>query len=144
MFTKLRYNIIMKDYINILREHHLKATPQRLAILEVIDAHGHINIDNLYDKIKDKFSSISLATIYKNINAMTKSSLLFEVKLPNEKSVYEMVKDKHSHLLCKDCGDVTDIKISIKELESEVSQDHNFTIDQSDLVFSGKCERCAS
>ncbi|MEA3553316.1 MAG: transcriptional repressor [Campylobacterota bacterium] len=103
----------MNNYTQVLREHNLKATPQRLAILETICLNGHINIDKLYEDIKLKFDSISLATIYKNINAMTKSMLLFEVKLPNEKSVYEIVKDNHSHLLCKECGEVQDIYILI-------------------------------
>jgi len=68
--------LIMNDFTNILREHHLKATPQRLAILENIFLYGHINIDKLYDKVKQKFHSISLATIYKNINAMSENMLL--------------------------------------------------------------------
>lgn len=141
-FKKLHYNYKMDNYTNILREHNLKATPQRLAILESIDHYGHINIDRLYEEIKKKFSSISLATIYKNINAMTSSTLLFEVKLPNEKSVYEIVKQKHSHLLCKSCGEVMDIEIDTDSMEENLSKQYGFEIEQSDLVFSGICSNC--
>lgn len=134
----------MINYTEVLREHNLKATPQRLAILEIIFLNGHINIDKLYEDIKEKFSSISLATIYKNISAMTKSMLLFEVKLPSEKSVYEIVKDKHSHLLCKQCGKVQDINIDTKSMIADISSKYTFEIDQSDLVLSGSCESCQS
>ena len=89
----------MKNYTEILRSCNLKATPQRLVILESIDTFGHINVDKLYEEVKSKFNSISLATIYKNINSMINNTLLLEVKIPNEKSVYEMVKDQHSHLV---------------------------------------------
>ena len=133
---------IMNDYTNILREHHLKATPQRLAMLESIDYYGHINIDSLYEDIKKKFSSISLATVYKNINAMTKNMLLFEVKLPNEKSVYEIVKEQHSHLLCESCGKVTDIEVDLENTISQVMKDNKFQIKQADLVLSGVCKGC--
>ncbi len=132
----------MNSYTNTLREHNLKATPQRLAMLESIDYYGHINIDALYEDIKKKFSSISLATVYKNINAMTKNMLLFEVKLPNEKSVYEIVKAKHSHLLCQKCGTVQDIEVDIDKIVAEISKKYEFKINQSDLVLSGTCKSC--
>lgn len=132
----------MNEYATILREHHLKATPQRLAMLESIDYYGHINIDKLYEDIKKKFSSISLATVYKNINAMTKNMILFEVKLPNEKSVYEIVKEKHSHLLCQSCGKVTDIETNINDILGDIEQKENFIIIQTDLVLSGICKEC--
>ncbi len=132
----------MNNYTTILREHNLKATPQRLALLEIIFLHGHINVDRLYEDVKKKFNSISLATIYKNINAMTKNMILFEVKLPNEKSVYEIVKEKHSHLLCTKCGEVQDIEIDTKNIVSDISSKYTFNIEQSDLVFSGYCKNC--
>lgn len=134
----------MESYAILLRDHNLKATPQRLAMLESIEKCGHINIDNLYEEIKHKFNSISLATIYKNINAMTKNMLLFEVKLPNEKSVYEIAKSCHSHLLCKNCGKVIDVDIKFDLKEDYISKQYNFSIDQVDLVFSGTCLNCSS
>lgn len=133
----------MKDYTILLREHDLKATPQRLAILEIIENFGHINVDDLYEKVKNKFSSISLATIYKNINSMTQSRLLFEVKLPYKKPVFEITKQKHSHLQCMKCGDIVDIELDISSIENEIESEYQFKIDQSDLVFSGCCKKCA-
>ena len=44
--------VIMKNYTTILREYNLKATPQRLAIIESVDIYGHINIDSLYEEVK--------------------------------------------------------------------------------------------
>ena len=134
----------MKNYTEILRNYNLKVTPQRLVIIESIDRSGHINIDRLYEEVKSKFNSISLATIYKNINSMINNMLLSEVKIPNEKSVYEIVKEQHSHLVCNDCGDVIDIKIDTTRIVDCISEDYKFTIDKSDLVFSGKCEKCNS
>ena len=132
----------MNDFTSILREHNLKATPQRLEIINAIFIHGHINIDKLYLEVKNKFSSVSLATIYKNINAMIDNLLLEEVKLPNEKSVYEIIKHKHSHLLCNKCSNVLDIDIELDTIVSSISSKYNFTIEQSDLVVSGICKNC--
>ena len=132
----------MKNLNLTLKEHNLKTTPQRLAILESVFDHGHINIDDLYMQIKTKFSSISQATIYKNIKSMTINNILFEVKLPNNKSVYEIKKHEHAHLLCKNCAQVTDVTVDIKNVVSDISKEYNFHIDQSDLVLSGYCKSC--
>ncbi len=134
----------MNNFTSILREHNLKATPQRLAIMDSIFQHGHINIDDLYEEVKRKFSSISLATIYKNINALTQNLLLLEVKLPNEKSVFEIVKEDHSHLLCKNCGEVQDIVVDTNTMIDEASKKYHFDIIQSDVVLSGICSPCQS
>ena len=136
------YYSFMNDFTNILREHNLKATPQRLEIINTIFLYGHINIDKLYEEVKNKFSSISLATIYKNINAMITNSLLEEVKLPNEKSVYEIIKEKHAHLLCNKCNNIIDVDISLDNIAKDVSSKLNFTVVQSDLVLSGVCQDC--
>ncbi|MGK0255709.1 MAG: Fur family peroxide stress response transcriptional regulator [Arcobacteraceae bacterium] len=132
----------MNNYTTTLREYNLKATPQRIVILECIDKFGHINIDRLYEEVKSKFSSISLATIYKNINFMIQNMLLLEVKIPNQKSVYEIVKEQHSHLVCTHCGSVVDIKVDTKRIVDSISNDYQFKIDQSDLIFSGNCTDC--
>jgi Fur family peroxide stress response transcriptional regulator len=134
----------MKNYTNMLRSYNLKATPQRLVIIESIDRYGHINIDNLYVEVKNKFNSISLATIYKNINSMISNMLLLEVKIPNEKSVYEITKEQHSHLVCKDCGEVIDINIDTARMVESISEDYSFSIEKSDLIFSGSCEKCTT
>jgi len=132
----------MNNYTNLLREHNLKATPQRLAIIDIIETHGHINIDTLYEEVKKRFNSISLATIYKNINSMIDNLLLAEVKLPNRKSVYEVIKSEHSHLLCKDCGRVIDIEVDTSHMVKDISLKYNFDINGSDVVLFGRCGSC--
>ena len=132
----------MRNYAYLLHSHELKATPQRLTILEIIDMAGHINIDELYKKVKEKFYSISLATIYKNLNILTKNLLLTKVKLPNEKSVYEITKHEHSHLLCKSCGEVIDIDLATDNIKNKVTKEYGFTIDQSNFIVTGICKKC--
>ncbi len=132
----------MKNYTNTLRQHNLKATPQRLAIVDVLFIHGHMNTESLYLMMLEKFSSISLATIYKNINIMIEKSFIQEVKLPHAKSVYELTKTSHSHLLCKKCGAIEDIEINLDKFVLEISKTNQFQIDKTDFVLSGNCKNC--
>ena len=132
----------MNNYTEILRQHNLKATPQRLEITNALYTNGHISIENLYDVMLKKFNSISLATIYKNINLMLEASFIQEVKIPNEKSVYELTKDTHSHIVCDSCGEIIDIKLDLDSVMSNAAQTSNYKINKSDLILSGTCKNC--
>lgn len=132
----------MNTYIDMLREHNLKATPQRLAIADTLHVNGHITIDSLYEVMIKKFSSISLATIYKNINLMLENSFIQEVKIPHAKSVYELTKDNHAHLICKKCSEVSDINLDLDTIIENAIEKSNFRIDKTYLVLSGVCKSC--
>jgi len=132
----------MNNYTTILREHNLKATPQRLAIADVLFRNGHITIESLYEVMVKKFNSISLATIYKNINLMLENTFIQEVKIPNAKSVYELTKEAHSHLACEICGSIEDISLNINEILLTSSRISDFKVNSSNLVLTGCCKNC--
>lgn len=130
------------NYLALLKENNLKATPQRLTIVEELYTKGHLNIDELYTSLKAKFPSISLATIYKNIHTMIDISFLSEVKIPNQKNVYELSKREHSHVVCSKCNTIMDIEIDTSSLMIQASQISNFRLNESSVVFNGVCENC--
>ncbi|MCX6077876.1 MAG: Fur family transcriptional regulator [Campylobacterales bacterium] len=132
----------MINYTNTLRKHKLKATPQRIAIVDALFLNGHMSTEFLYSIMLAKFSSISLATIYKNINLMLENCLINEVKIPHAKSVYELTKSSHSHLLCKKCGNIEDVAIDLEELVDKISKITEFQIDKTDFILSGNCKNC--
>jgi len=132
----------MINYTEILREHNLKVTPQRVAIANALYVNGHVNIDSLYEVMLKKFDSISLATIYKNVNLMMKNSFIQEVKLPNAKSVYELTKETHSHLVCNRCSSVEDININVEDIYEKTSSIITFHVESVSLIFTGKCKSC--
>jgi Fur family peroxide stress response transcriptional regulator len=132
----------MNNFTDILRAHHLKATPQRLAIADTLYNRRHINIEDLYEVMLKKFNSISLATIYKNINLMIENAFIQEVKIPNAKSVYELTKEAHSHMVCDNCGEVEDITLDLSALSAIASHQTDFKINNASLVFSGLCKKC--
>jgi Fur family peroxide stress response transcriptional regulator len=132
----------MTNYTSLLKNYDLKVTPQRVAIVEELYLNGHMNIDDLYKKLLAKFPSISLATIYKNINAMVERVFLSEVKIPNTKSVFELVKNEHAHLVCTSCGSIEDITLDTKDVLIEVSSRSKFKIDSTNLVLNGLCPNC--
>ncbi len=133
----------MIDYPKLLKENNLKVTPQRVAIVDELYLKGHLNIDELYSLLKAKFPSISLATIYKNINSMLQSFFVTEVKMPQEKSVYELTKELHSHAVCTNCNHIDDITLDVTPLLNEAKIKSEFKFDDVSVVFTGLCKKCS-
>ena len=125
-----------------LKEHALKVTPQRLKILGMLDKYGHLNIEDLYREMLKEFPSISLATIYKNINQMMESGLIQEVKLPAQKSVYEVVKEPHLHMVCDRCHKVEDIVLGSDKIIEEAEKVSGYKIEESFITLRGVCPEC--
>lgn len=129
-------------YGQLLKLHHLKATPQRLAIMELMEHAGHINIDELYQAVREKFSSISLATLYKNVHTMLDVSLIREVKIPGQKTKYEIQKETHAHILCKSCGELQDFIYDATALLQNSMKVSHYQTDDISIVISGICPVC--
>lgn len=132
----------MTSYINLLKERKLTVTPQRLEIVSILSSNGHLNIDELYKFLLISFPSISLATVYKNINKMLEKVFLSEVQVPNKKNVYELIKEEHAHLVCSKCGVIRDIDLDTTTLLQEAQNKSSFILDSKSIVLSGACEKC--
>ncbi len=130
------------NYVALLKEKNLKVTPQRLTIVEELYIKGHLNIDEIYLSLQNRFPSISLATIYKNINTMIDISFLNEVKIPQQKSVYELTKKEHSHVVCSRCNQIVDIELDILAIYNQASALTNYTLHTNHIVFNGVCPNC--
>ncbi len=132
----------MKGSTVLLKEHELKATPQRLKIISMLHTHGHISIEDLYNEMRKEFPSVSLATIYKNINQMIQSGLVQEVKLPSQKPVYELVKEPHLHMVCDKCHKIEDIVIGTEKIIEEAEKISGYKILESFITLRGICPDC--
>ena len=133
---------VMSSDIQLLKNHHLTVTPQRVEIVRLLSTHGHLDIDTLYALIHENFPSLSLATVYKNINIMLEKNFISEVPLENRKNVYELIKEVHSHVVCTQCNDILDIFLDTHTLFEEVAKISHFQLETSHIVFNGICDKC--
>jgi Fur family peroxide stress response transcriptional regulator len=65
-----------------------------------------------------------------------------EVKIPNQKSRYELTKEPHSHVVCQDCGKVEDLELDLNSITNEAIKRTNYKISSDALIFSGVCPDC--
>lgn len=127
----------------LLRNHNLKATPQRLIILNEIDRSGHIDVDSLYEQIHKILPSVSLATIYKNINNLTETGILKEVKMEGVKTQYEIDKFPHIHLVCQQCNQIEDIEVDKHQLIDQLKSYTDQTVQDANVTLYHLCKNCS-
>lgn len=128
------------DYLDLLKKHELKATPQRVIFLKELHKAGHLSIEELEARIKTIIPTISTATIYKNINSMVEKGLLYEVKLPGIKTKYEISKKRHAHFFCQKCYSVYDIEVDTSCVKKSIDKDVD--IDYINVSVEGICKNC--
>jgi len=137
----LQGNIMQTKIVAILEKYHLKVTPQRTCIVKNLLEGGHLTIDELYEKVKETCCSLSLATIYKNVNRMIEEGALSEVKIDGEKSYYEITKEAHNHFVCSNCGRIVDL-FNLTLNDKKLFKGLNMKVEAINFVAYGECAVC--
>ena len=136
------------NYVELLKKADLKATPQRLSVLKTLDKHKHPTIDELFEEVKETYPSISLATVYKNLNVLIDNKLAIEIQAPNQKSKYDVFETPHVHVVCKNCGHVEDIMADDAKLLEYKDYLQNYILEPIDhisvTVCTKNCKFCAN
>lgn len=132
-------------FTEILKEKKLKITPQRIAILEELEKNGHSSVDDIFNGIKPKVPSVSLATVYKNILALQNVNILKSVKTPTHKQKYEINIKPHVHLFCKICENLEDFAIDTNDFQEYCKKESGYhCIEEASILLTGICNNCAN
>ncbi len=120
----------------------LKRTPQRLAILEYLKGNtSHPSADEIYRSVSKKYQSMSFATVYNTLNALTKNGALRELTIDPERKRYDPDTSRHHHFLCVNCGKIFDVPEDIRvDLPAAIKE--NFIVEGHHIEFHGYCPTC--
>lgn len=138
-------NIKSHDCKEELREHALKATPNRLAVLNLLERIDKpIDVATIIDYLKQHDIDMDPVTAFRIMNLFTDKGLTKKVEFQEGKSRYELLNNSdHHHLVCENCGDVEDISdCRIGELEQDIEQKKKFLVKRHSLEFFGICKNC--
>lgn len=134
------------QHVSLLKQFGLKVTPQRLSVLKILNRHMHPTIDELYEEIKLENPSVSLATVYKNLNTLKDEGLVVEVNIVNQKPRYDIYEYPHIHVVCEGCGHVDDMSYEDAGLgayQENLEKKLGNIVDRLNVVASVKsCKKC--
>jgi len=122
-----------------------RRTEQRRLILETIkQAKGHLDADEIYRQARQKSPSISLSTVYRNLQLFKELELVEEHQFDGMRRYYESApQSKHHHLVCLGCGRVFEFKCpSAEKLKSRISRQEGFKVTDAEVRLVGYCPEC--
>ena len=139
--------LTQQELVERLRKWSVRVTPQRLAIASaVLNSTDHPTVQQIYERVRDSFPSMTLATIYSTLAVLERSGLIQE--LPFQKmSRYDANMDPHVNLVCIQCENVIDADAgqeAVAGLRNRILSESDFEIAWQRVDFYGWCPQCAS
>lgn len=117
MTLKLHPDYSREDLVEILRNHDITPTHQRIEIAYVLfSRREHLSADQLLAKVNERNSETSKATVYNTLNLFLEKRLIREVIVDPSKVFYDPNTDTHHHFYDIDTGELTDINAADIEI----------------------------
>lgn len=135
------------DWVQALRTKGLRATVQRVAVLDFLHHHSHTDAEAVFQGVRSSLPTISLQAVHQIMHDLTGNGLIRRVSLPDSVSArYETrIEDNHHHIQCVLCGRIEDVNCVVGHAPCiSPSDSHGMRIIEATIVFRGVCQDCES
>jgi len=124
----------------------MRLTPHRREVFQILaESTNHPTASDIYDRMKDKASGISLATIYNCLEHLTTHGLIKQVQVERGQSRYCANLHEHVHFHCESCGKVVD---AYPAAEFDAAKFWHLPpgtkVSRLDIAIHGVCAACAA
>jgi Fe2+ or Zn2+ uptake regulation protein len=132
------------DVKQLLRQHGLQVTAQRLATLRAVSTRPHATADELAEEVRGQIGSVSRQAVYDTLALLVDKKLVRRIQTPGSPGRYEdRVGDNHHHLICRGCGAVQDVDCATGAAPCLTPhQAHGFEVDEAEVIYWGRCAAC--
>ena len=125
-----------------LRRFGLRATPQRVAIAELLFAGNmHITAQELHAKLKGRFPSLSPNTVYLTLAQFEERGLLRRLHVQGT-AVFDSNTSAHDHAYCRRCGRLADLPLLAQEVPP--ARLAGWRVEGENRIWYGLCPDCTS
>ncbi len=130
----------------MLRAADLRVTRPRVAVLRAVHDHPHADTDSIIDAVRAYVGKVSHQAVYDVLRALTEAGLVRRIQPAGSVARYEArVGDNHHHVVCRSCGAITDVDCAVGRSPClTASDDAGYEIDEAEVVYWGRCPRCAA
>ena len=131
---------------DLLRQHGIQVTAQRLAVLRAVSAQPHITADAVAEVVRAEIGAISRQSVYDALGVLVEKGLLRRIQPVGSPARFEdRVGDNHHHLICRICGRVVDVDCAVGSAPCLTAADgQGFEIDEAEVAYWGRCPECAA
>jgi Fur family transcriptional regulator, peroxide stress response regulator len=138
----------VEKFAQYCRAHGLSVTHQRLAIFEALaSSREHPSAEQLHKAVQRRIPTLSLATVYKNLEALKAIGAVVDVNPLHEQARYESALPgtgaghPHHHLVCTSCKKVRDLHDSDLD-RLRVRDTQGFAVRAVRVQAEGLCPDC--
>lgn len=119
-------------------------TRQRAAVYDYLKrVEHHPTAEEVYLAVKRKLSKISLATVYKNLEALVDCGAASKLTYGDAAARYDVRTDHHYHTRCLECGKIWDLDAAQgAELLKQIKPQQGFAVKDYRLELLGHCRNC--
>ncbi|HYO99977.1 MAG TPA: transcriptional repressor [Pyrinomonadaceae bacterium] len=127
-----------------LSERGVQLTSQRAAVFDYLsNVDHHPTAEEIYLAVKPRLPRISLATVYKNLEALIKCEVISKLTYGDAAARYDIRTDHHYHTRCLECGKVWDLDAAkgsawLKQVKPQAG----FEVHDYRLEILGRCRDC--
>ena len=127
-----------------LREHGLRVTRPRRAVLDAVGRLAHPDTDDVLVEVRRTLPHVSVQAVYDVLKALTAVGLVRRIEPAGHPARYDRrVGDNHHHVVCRGCGALDDVDCVIGTAPClEPSSSHGFTIEEAEVTYWGLCPAC--
>ncbi|MFW6126245.1 MAG: Fur family transcriptional regulator [Chloroflexota bacterium] len=137
---------LSKSLAETLHDRGYRLTPQRMIVLEAMDAADHhISAEEIYSKAHARYPYMNVSTVYRTLELLKELGLVVETDLGSGRLVYHAAgKSHHHHLVCRKCGTVEDIdETAFERLRKDLKEQYGFDAVFEHMAVFGTCRRCS-
>lgn len=143
----IEYEKLLSDFKELLKHNGLKFTIQREVILETLyNSNEHLTPESLHNLIQQKFPNLNtgIATIYRTLSLLEDSDMVTSLSFGAQGKKYELgAKHHHDHLICTNCGNITEfIDEEIEDRQEKIAKKYNFLMQDHSMQIYGLCKNC--
>ena len=122
-----------------------KSSKQRDMILQFMHTiDGHVTPEQVYNELNSQGQSISLATVYRNLNILVEMHEIKKIVHPIDGYQYDKTCIPHYHMHCTKCDKILDLDIPYDEgLNASIAEKTGLHISTHEIMVDGICEACA-
>jgi Fur family ferric uptake transcriptional regulator len=132
--------------LDLLRDHGLRMTPQRRAIVaEIMATKGHISPSSVARQVQERVPGVNTSTVYRTLGLLEDLGVLSHAHLESGPEYHRRQDSRHVHLSCSRCGVQDSLSMAEAErLEQLLVRHRGFQPDLTHFAISGLCARCAT
>ena len=143
----IEYEQLLNDFKSLLKKNSLKFTIQREVILETLyNSDEHLTPESLHNLIQKKFPDLNtgIATIYRTLSLLEDSNMVTSLSFGAQGKKYELgAKEHHDHLICTNCGSITEfVDEQIEERQHKIADELGFKMQDHSMQIYGICKNC--